>query len=198
MVALYVYDHELARADRVTSKVALAEIRLAWWREVLDEIFDRRPVRGHPVAQALATAVQRRGHARQPLEAMIDGRNDALGATDLDVESALRWADAVEGSVTLLAARTLDPDVADAAPTLAGRTWGLELLRRQDLARGAAFERSIWESLHAASRAVRGLSVAAFPAVACATLVRGRRLGGGSESLATRLRLAAAVATGRL
>ena len=35
-IAIYAYDHELARAPRVASNPLLGEIRLTWWREVLD------------------------------------------------------------------------------------------------------------------------------------------------------------------
>ena len=48
VVAIYAYDHELARAPRVASNALLGEIRLTWWREVLDEAFEGRPVRHHP------------------------------------------------------------------------------------------------------------------------------------------------------
>ena len=55
VIALYAYDHELARAPRVASNPLLGEIRLTWWREALDEIYgENRPVRAHPGAQALA------------------------------------------------------------------------------------------------------------------------------------------------
>ncbi len=36
VLALYAFDHELARASRVASTQLLAEIRLTWWREALD------------------------------------------------------------------------------------------------------------------------------------------------------------------
>ena len=37
LVALYAYDHELARALRVASAPLMAEIRLTWWREAASE-----------------------------------------------------------------------------------------------------------------------------------------------------------------
>ena len=37
VVAIYAFDHELARAPKVASNALLGEIRLTWWREVLDE-----------------------------------------------------------------------------------------------------------------------------------------------------------------
>ena len=72
LIALYAYDHELARARRVASNPLMAEIRLTWWREALDEIYEGRPVRRHPAAEALAAAVRRRSLPRAPLEAMIE------------------------------------------------------------------------------------------------------------------------------
>ena len=74
VVALYAFDHELARVRRLASNALLAEIRLAWWREALDEVFAAGPVRAHPVARALAQVVARRDLPRAPLEAMIDAR----------------------------------------------------------------------------------------------------------------------------
>src|SRR5439155_22259273 len=79
VIALYAYDLELARAPRSASNTLTAEIRLTWWREVLDQIYGGQPVRRHPVAQALADVVARHRLPRAPLEAMIDARIEALG-----------------------------------------------------------------------------------------------------------------------
>ena len=74
LIALYAYDHELARARRIASSPLMAEIRLTWWREALDEIFEGRPVRRHPTAEALGAVVRRRALPRGPLETMKIGR----------------------------------------------------------------------------------------------------------------------------
>jgi 15-cis-phytoene synthase len=58
VVAIYAFDHELARAPKVASNPILGEIRLTWWGEALDEIYEGREVRRHPTAQALARAVR--------------------------------------------------------------------------------------------------------------------------------------------
>ena len=83
VIALYAYDHELARAPKVASSSLLGEIRLTWWREVLDEAFEGRPVRHHPTAQAIAAVIARRQLPRGPLEAMIDARYRELDATPM-------------------------------------------------------------------------------------------------------------------
>ena len=64
VIAIYAYDHELARAPKVASNSILGEIRLTWWREMLDEAYEGRHVRHHPTAQALAGVIARHGLPR--------------------------------------------------------------------------------------------------------------------------------------
>ncbi|WP_374470148.1 squalene/phytoene synthase family protein [Phenylobacterium sp.] len=189
VIALYAYDHELARAPRVASNSLLGEIRLAWWREVLDEVFEGRAVRRHPTAQAVARAVTRHGLSRAPLEAMIDARYRELDPTPLSVAESLEWARDTAGLAAELAARILDPTADVARARGAGSAWALARRARE----APVFAPTAAEALRGAREGVRGLSPAAFPAVAHAALA-GR---GGSE-LSRRLRLIWAVALGRI
>lgn len=180
VIAVYAFDHELARAPKVASNSLLGEIRLTWWREMLDEAFEGRPVRHHPTAQALAAAVARHNLPRAPLEAMIDARYRELDATPMSEEEALEWARGTGGRTAVVAARILDPAADPEPAAAAGAAW---ILARRGFAADLASARA----------AARRLSPAAFPAVAHATLV-GRS---GSE-LGKRLRLLLAVARGRI
>lgn len=198
VIALYAYDHELARASRVTANPHVAQMRLTWWREALDEIFEGRTVRRLPTAQRLAQAIQRHGLARAPLEAMIDARIEVLGKQRLDLEEALLWADTVGGSATTMAARVLDPGASEAAALAAGRVWGLVLLKRAGVVDGPAFRLRLEQSLEEASWATRGLGAVAFPAVVCATLARGDLRATQPSSMGKRLALLWAVVRGRL
>jgi len=184
VVALYAYDHELGRAPRVASNPLLAEIRLTWWREVLDEVFEGRPVRRHPTAEALAAAVRRRGLPREPLEAMIEARVRELhdGAGDL-----LQWAGDSAGSAAVLAAQILDPQGPADAARPAGAAWALA--RRE-----APSPDAVRQALVAARAHARRVSVAAFPAIAHAALARNPH----ASEFAKRLRLTWAVAWGRI
>ena len=110
MIALYAFDGELARAGKVTSQPLLAEIRLTWWREVLEEVYEGRLVRRHPTAQALGEAIARRRLPREPLEATIDAWIDD------------RPADAA-GAIAEAAAVALDPAADRAAARRAGTAW---------------------------------------------------------------------------
>jgi len=198
VLALYAYDHELARARRAASTPLMAEIRLTWWREVLDEIFEPKPVRRHPTAQALAVAVARRGLVRQPLEAMIDGQVEALASASLDSAAALRWADAVQGSATGLAATILDPATPPATVAPAGRAWGLALLIRAGLAVQPAVRHDLAAALKESQAAARTASTIAFPALLPARLARYDLAGRTPGPLRKRLALTLAAATGRV
>lgn len=196
VIALYAYDHELARARRAASTPLLAEIRLTWWREVLDQIYGGAPVRRHPTAQALAAAVARRDLPRDLLEAMIDGQIEALERAAFSEAEAVAWADAVQGSAARAAALILDPqaDASVAAP--AGRAWGLALLLRAALAPRDALSAPFGAAL--AEVRAASLSPAALPAALPARLARFDLAGRAPGPLAKRLSLIAAVLGGRV
>lgn len=198
VVALWAFDHELARAERIASNPLISEIRLTWWREALAEMFGGQHVRRHPVAQALASVVRRRDLPRPPLDGMIDGRLAALNAEPLPLAPARDWALAVGGGAALAAARILDPAAPAEAVVPAGEVWGLLLLRRSGRAQGADLDRDIADRLRIAGRAAVQVSPAAFPAIVCATLAR-RDLRRGETSVLERCaRMVWAVMTGRL
>ena len=198
VIALYAYDLELARARRVASTPLMAEIRLTWWREALDEIYADGPTRRHPTVEALGAAVRRRSLPRAPLEAMIDGQIEALEAAPLDVAAAVAWADAVEGSAAQAAATILDPAGPAAAARSAGRAWGLALLVRRDPAAREALAQPLRAALAEAATAARSLGVAALPAALPARLARFELAGRTPGPLARRLALVLASAAGRL
>jgi phytoene synthase len=190
VLAIYAYDHELARAPRVASNPLLGEIRLTWWREALDEMFEGRTVRGHPTAQALADVVQRHKLPRGPLETMIDARYRELDATPMSENELLDWARDTGGLAAQLAAQILDP-AADAKLALAGgAAWALG----KRLADRPELRPTFLRVIHAARGASHALSVAAFPAVAHAALA-GRP---SMNDFSRRLRLTVAVARGKI
>jgi 15-cis-phytoene synthase len=190
VVAIYAYDNELARAPRVASNSLLGEVRLTWWREALDEVFEGRPVRQHPAAQALARAVARRGLKREPLEAMIDARYRELDPEPMAEAEALDWSRDTGGLSAQLAADILDPATDSKMALAGGSAWALG--KRLDAT--PDLRPTFLKVIHAARSASRSLSVAAFPAVAHAALA-GRP---SANDFARRLRLTIAVARGRI
>lgn len=190
VVALYAFDHELARAPRVASNPLIGEMRLVWWREVLDEIFEERPVRRHPTAEALALAVRRGSLPRAALETLIEARYRELDASPMDEKDALAWARDTGGLAAELAARIIAPEAETGPARAAGAAWALGRRAAEAPALRPVFERA----LAGARTAVKSLAPAAFPAAAHAVLAGRPR----SSELAKRLRVTLAVARGRI
>lgn len=57
----FAFNLEVARAPMVTQEAMIAEMRLQWWRDALDEIVKGQEVRAHEVATLLAQAISTQG-----------------------------------------------------------------------------------------------------------------------------------------
>jgi phytoene synthase len=198
VITLYAYDHELARAPRVASNALLGEIRLTWWREVLEEAYAGLPVRHHPTAQALAEMAARRRLSRGTLEAMIDARYRELDASPMSGPELADWAQGTGGAAAVLAAHILDPDGPSEAARAAGTVWAMG---HRIGSGGAATDEAgpmFAKALREARTMGRSLSVAAFPAGAHAALARLRAAGRRPSVFGAQLRMLLAVALGRI
>ncbi len=109
LVAIYAFDNELGRAPRAASTPIVAEMRLAWWREALEEIRSGVPVRRHPVALALSATVGEYSLDLTLLETLIDARFRELDSRPMTLEEALEWAEGTGGTCARLSAAVLDP-----------------------------------------------------------------------------------------
>ena len=189
VVALYAFDHELARAGRVASNPLIAEIRLVWWREVLDEIYERRPVRAHPTARALSDVVSRRDLPREPLDEMVEGR---IAALDGEVECVER---AGAGVAVAAASILAQPRGHEAFRSIAelGSIWS-----RLTLARGGEAEPDLNARLDRARGSSHRIPARLFPAVLHLSLAPPELAGRRASGVEARLRLVWASLTGRL
>ncbi len=109
LLALYAFNHELARAREVVSEPPLALIRLAWWREVVEGA-----ARRHEVATPLAAAMDDGSLSRDDLLAMIAAREIEA---EPSIATLADWRDyvrGVAGGVAVAAGRALgaaDPEL---------------------------------------------------------------------------------------
>jgi 15-cis-phytoene synthase len=112
--ALYAFDIELARVRELAREPMPGEIRLQWWREVLD---GQRPGEESPVASAVQATI---GRYRLPLgdfTGMIDARSFDLYDDPMGSLAELEgYADKTSSALIRLAAQVLndgaDPGVA--------------------------------------------------------------------------------------
>ena len=207
VIALYAFSAELARVALGAREPMVAEIRLTWWREGLDDIQAGKPPRGPPVMQALAQAIRRNSLAAAPIEALSDAYFTDLDAERFADEAALeQYLDGASGAVMALAAAiTAGLDAADLRP--AAHAWGLIGLIRRRVAGFDRFPES-WGPAEPAERLRQALSesrapiaalpVDAFPAVGHLALVGSYLAGREPSELEKRARLTWAVLRGRI
>ena len=106
LFAVYAFNLEVARAPWLTQEPMIAEMRLQWWRDVLDEIRGGGPVRRHEVARPLARVLGPAGADR--LEALIEARRrDLERAPFAETEDLRAYLRATSGGLLLTAAETL-------------------------------------------------------------------------------------------
>lgn len=176
LIAIYALNAEIAKTAEVVTQAQIGDIRLAWWREAIEEIRTGKPTRAHPVLQAYAAA---RGVCDDAAwDAIIDARAHDLDAAPFETWDDLNaYIDATAGGVMRLALAACDAAAPAAFISAAAQAWGsVGLLRaakhwhargRQLLPRSGG---STSELVARASRAYQEarattLSSAAFPAL---------------------------------
>lgn len=109
LLALYAFNHELARAREVVSEPPLALIRLEWWREVVEGA-----ARRHEVATPLAAAMDNGLLSRDDLLAMIAAREIEAEPSIATLVDWRNYVRGVAGGVAVAAGRALgatDPEL---------------------------------------------------------------------------------------
>jgi phytoene/squalene synthetase len=182
LFALYAFNVEVSRAPWVTQEALIAEMRLQWWRDALDEIAQGGTVRRHEVATPLAQAIT-------PAQAvMLDDlvtarRWDIYRDPFEDAADLTRYIDQTAGHVMQVAAALLGQ--AEEAPVrLAARASGigawlraipaLEAAGRVPLLDGtpagvAALAQEGLDALHKARKGRGAVARACTPALLTAT-----------------------------
>jgi phytoene synthase len=131
LLALYAFNLELTRVRDRAREPAAGEVRLQWWREVVEGKRTDEAA-GHPVASALLDTVVRHSLRRHLLSELIDGRSFDLYDEPMPSLAELEgYADATSGELIRLATTILagKPAALDAT-THAGRALAFVALLR--------------------------------------------------------------------
>ncbi|MGA0542730.1 squalene/phytoene synthase family protein [Neotabrizicola sp. VNH66] len=113
---LYAFNLEVARAPWVTKEAMIAEMRLQWWREVV-EAAPAGPDRAHEVAGPLQRLIREAGLPLPVLDRLIAARrHDAWAEPFVSTAALEEFLEDTGGGLMWLAARALGaPDGAEAA-----------------------------------------------------------------------------------
>jgi phytoene synthase len=220
LIAIYAVNYEIARIGETVREPTLGAMRLAWWREALEEIAQGAAPRAHPALALYARTMAGVPLPYAPWELMIEARSGC----DFVAEPFAEWTDIeafaeqTAGNVIRLALAACNAyDPANGLAGFAGRAWcyvGLlrsqahwrargrsflpraggsieELRSRADLAYGGA-------RLSAKTASSTGLAAFGYLALAPGYLRMVARGESEPPLLARQLRLIAASATGRI
>jgi 15-cis-phytoene synthase len=110
LLALYAFNHELARAREVASEPPLALIRLQWWREVVEGEPKRHEV-ASPLSDAIAAGIL---HAALLLPVIQARETEVYGAFET-IADWRAWLLEGAGGLAVAAAAALDAPEPEAA-----------------------------------------------------------------------------------
>ncbi|HEX3809459.1 MAG TPA: phytoene/squalene synthase family protein [Rhizomicrobium sp.] len=107
LFALYAFNYEIARVAERVNEPMLGEMRLEWWREMVESARNSEPI-AHDVARGLAVLFAAVELPQTEIDAMLDARAVHTGAEPIaDIDALERYADATSGALMRLALRIM-------------------------------------------------------------------------------------------
>lgn len=104
LFVLYAFNVEVSRAPWVTQEPMIAEMRLQWWRDALEEIRTGGPVRRHEVVTPLAQALTAQEAAA--LDVLVAARRWDIYRDPFEDQAHLeRYLDQTAGTLMVVAGR---------------------------------------------------------------------------------------------
>lgn len=127
LFSLYAFNLEIAKTREAVSEPMLGEIRLQWWREAIEGIYEGTP-RRHEVVQPLARLIDEQGLTRRYFDELIDARGrDLSDDAPESVEALVSYAEQTSTNLVWLALEALGArsDTATKAAHHVGIAWAL-------------------------------------------------------------------------
>jgi len=122
---LYAFNIEVSRAPWVTAEPGIAEMRLQFWRDVVEELSEGKPPRAHEVAAPLAEAIPR--EIIGALDSLVAARRWDIYSDPFEDRAAFdSYLDDTAATLVTVAARALGAP-AEAEPVLRDAGWAFGL-----------------------------------------------------------------------
>jgi phytoene synthase len=134
IMALYAFNLEVARIRESITEPMIGLMKVQWWRDLIERLYEGKGVpQGHPVAEALAAAVDRHQPPRSLFDRLLDARDLDMEPDPVADRAALTaYAEDTGGTVAQLALWMLGDasDRGQGAAAAVGRAWALTGLLR--------------------------------------------------------------------
>ncbi len=123
---LYAFNLEVARAPWVTKEPMLAEMRLQWWRDVVENAAAGQAPPAHEVARPLGELLRQKRLDPAPLDALIEARRRDIDAEPFATPDLRPYLEGTAGNLLWAGAKALgEPEANRAAVMQAGFAAGL-------------------------------------------------------------------------
>ncbi len=107
LFVLYAFNLEIARVRETVSEPIIGQMRLQWWRDNLDRIYQKQPPQ-HPVAEGLTETIHKYNLSRVYFNRLIDGREfDLVDEPPEDLPALISYADSTSTPLIQLALEVL-------------------------------------------------------------------------------------------
>ena len=111
LFVIYAFNLEISRIPYVTQEPMIAQMRLQFWRDVVEEAFAHKKPRAHEVAQPLAEIIHDKPIAKAEFDRVIDARNWDIEIKEFTTEVSLfDHLASSGGALARIAAMALDAD----------------------------------------------------------------------------------------
>lgn len=112
LMVLYAFVLEVARAPWASAEPLIAQMRLQWWADAIDEIAAGGAPRRHEVATPLAALVRHAGIDCADLAALVAARHQDLSPEPpADMDTVWTYLDATAGTVSAIAVNICGGDI---------------------------------------------------------------------------------------
>jgi NADH dehydrogenase [ubiquinone] 1 alpha subcomplex assembly factor 6 len=135
LFALYALNIEIAKTGEIVSESLIGQMRLQWWRDVLERLYAGGDV-AHEVARPLGAAIRECGLPEAAFDRLIEAREfDLERQPPPDLAAMLRYAEGTNAPLLELALKIVAPPAAEGSAAsdsarLAGTAWGVTGLLR--------------------------------------------------------------------
>jgi len=132
LLALYAFNLEVAAIREVVSEPLLGQMRLQWWRDVVEDVYAGN-VPGHPIARPLSRAVHRYELSRGYFDGLLEARAfDLDDDAPADTDALMAYVEATSANLVALALEVVGEtgEAAGDAGYHVGMAWGLTGLLR--------------------------------------------------------------------
>ena len=131
LLTLYAFNGEIARIRETVSEPLLGNIRLQWWREAIEAIYEDKLVPLHEVAQALQETIEEYHLLREPFDRLLDAREfDMQDRPPEDMEALVAYGEGTVSTLQQLAVQVLSGESGGDAARNLGVAWSLTGLVR--------------------------------------------------------------------